>query len=760
MTNELHWQHTLRPVPLDFGGPTHIPFEPVDPSVAGIARFEATAARFAGKIAIDDGTLRLTYDEVLQAVHGLASQLAGLPPGRPIVGLLHNTASFPIVFLAHLQVGIPLIPVDAGDPVDRKLAILREASPSAILLGEGVSAPEGLFASDLPQLRFAIHPGEAIRPPFGTPGLDDLAGIAYTSGSTGRPKGLAFSQRTFLATMADYIAACHINADDRILSLASLSGAGCRDALVALSVGATLRIVDIKCGGVSAVMRALHAERITILAFVPSVLRVLMCLDGAREAFRHLRILDLFGDRTTPADIAIFRDILPPECHIRLSLSSTEATDMFHWFVRREALEDDGALPCGYLAHGKSVALLDENGKPAAAGQDGELVVRGRAVALGIWQGGRLLPGPFVTVPGDPIARIYHTGDVIRLRPDGLAEFVGRRDRQIKIRGLRANLADVEDALRMQPGVADAAVVPRMRDEETALVAYAVAADPSATPDSAAIRAALADDLPAHMIPEALRFLPSIPRLANFKPDYVALTAFDRSAEPAPAAPSTEPIADGRAALAVRHAWDLVFDRRPFDPDLALEDAGGDSLKVLKLLFEIERYLDHVVPLDIFRAGMTARDLAVSLGRVLHAPSPDRSHDDRPVICVVASTDFDIGRLGGLRKTLAGWFNFSIVQPCETVVPEALVHDIVARSGSGLINLVHAGAAAIAPGIHEQLRRRQRDLGLVLLIDTEGNSADHLAPFALTVAADQLFPPHLDDLSVRIIKAYSDSQAR
>jgi acyl-CoA synthetase (AMP-forming)/AMP-acid ligase II len=520
--DELRWNAT-RPVPIDFGGPTDVAFDPFDNGKPGIACFEAMAECHADKIAIDDGTRQLTYRQVRRSVHALMAQIADLPPGRPVVALLHNTAAFPIVFLAHLGAGRALVPVDAGDPLERQMAILRETVPAAILLGEGVTMAEDLFDPSLPRIHMDPDPAEPTVQPVSEVHLNDPAGVAYTSGSTGRPKGLAFSQRQFLMGTAEYADACHINANDRILCLASLSGAGCRDALVALHTGATLRILNIKASGVGAIIRTLDAERITVLSFVPSVLRVLAGLDGASHAFRHLRILDLFGDRTSVADIALLQTILPPECKIRLSLASTEAATMFHWFVRSEALTEGQPVPCGYLAHAVSMALLNESGGPAADGEPGELVVRGRGLALGAWQEGRLLPGSFLPDPDDPEARIFHTGDVIRLRPDGLAEFLGRRDRRIKIRGLRADPTELEDALRMCPGIADVAVVVQSVDDEVSLVAYAVAADPADPPDPGSLRALLAAALPAHMMPAAIRFLPAIPRLPNFKADFVTL---------------------------------------------------------------------------------------------------------------------------------------------------------------------------------------------------------------------------------------------
>src|SRR5262249_49329953 len=152
----------------------------------------------------------------------------------------------------------------------------------------------------------------------------------------------------------------------------------------------------------------------------------------------------------------------------------------------------EGALvPVGYLAPGKQVALVDENGMPVGQGEIGELLVRG-PMAMGGWRAGRLTPGQFLPDPGNDEHRIYATGDLIRLRPDGLAEYAGRRDQKLKIRGLWADLGEVEAALRSVAGVADAVAVPKRRaGQPDSLIAFVVAAADGARPTVRALRRAV-----------------------------------------------------------------------------------------------------------------------------------------------------------------------------------------------------------------------------------------------------------------------------
>jgi acyl-coenzyme A synthetase/AMP-(fatty) acid ligase len=518
---------TGRPVPVDFDGPTDLPFEPLlieHTSQPAIRRFHAMAGRFAGKIAIDDGTTRMTYEQVRGAVNRLAgSILAATPPGAPIAAILENTAAFPIVFLACLMAGRPIIPVDTSYPTERQQAILQECGAAAIILGAGLTLPAGVPES-LPVLDVRLADQPETPEPTIASSIDAPAGVIYTSGSTGRPKGVAFSQRQFLASLAEYVNACHIGPHDRLLGLASLSGASVREAMAALLTGATFHISDLRQSGIGTAIRTLITARITVLAFVPSVMRSFTAIPDAAAALGSLRILDLFGEQVTAEAVASLRSVLPRSCHIRVSLGSTETMILFHWFVPLDLVPTGTGLPCGYLASNMSIAVLDEAGAPVEPNVTGEVVVRSRFIASGMWRDGAVLAGPFQQDADDPACRIFHTGDLIRLRADGLAEFAGRTDRRVKIRGLRADPNDVEAALHRIPGISDCAVVIRTSGDDTAFLAYVVA---SGLTSSRPIRNALREELPPHMMPAEIHLTERIPRLPNFKPDLVALARAD-----------------------------------------------------------------------------------------------------------------------------------------------------------------------------------------------------------------------------------------
>jgi non-ribosomal peptide synthetase component F len=463
MAPHLQW-FTASREPLDHDGPVEVPFDPFEPvwiSRPICERFDQIARRHSEKTAVDDGEICFTYGEIHRASLVLARSIeARVQPGRPVGVLLEHSAFFPIAALACLRTGRPIVPIDQGHPVERNILIAREAGLQAVIFDGLVTDLNGLLQDavwfDVVSSLGVLSDAEPEMAP-----ADGAAFILYTSGSSGQPKGICNNQSAILHRVAQFTNACHLNADDRFVLLSSTGTiAGIRDIFAALLNGATLAIAEPGRVGFDGILRAMDHERITICYAVPALLHSLFQLEGAASAFRHVRVLRLGGDIVWQRDVVLFRAMAPPACHILIGYGSTEAPTLFQWFVPRNWSGGGSRMPCGRLLPDISVALVDERGMTSPSGEIGELIVRSRHLALGYWQDGHLQR----EILENAASSFMKSGDLLRLRDDGLAELVGRTSRLVKIRGQRVDPGEIESVVRGSEEVAEAAVlcVPKM----------------------------------------------------------------------------------------------------------------------------------------------------------------------------------------------------------------------------------------------------------------------------------------------------------
>ena len=278
--------------------------------------------------------------------------------------------------------------------------------------------------------------------------MDQPACVVYTSGSTGRPKGMVNSQRYLLQRVAQSINAAHINAEDRFLTLASLCTiVGVRDTITALLAGASVHLLDPQRSGAREILNILRAERITILFAFPALLRSVIAHAGER-AGDTLRLVRVGGDTTLWSDIDLLRGWLAPESAIQLIYAATEAP-MMQWFVDDSCRTGDRANSHRLSAPRQPPGVDRRVWTQHASGRGGRADRRSPYVALGTLGRGRCADS--MESNGAPPSRLFRTGDLVRQRPDGLLERIGRKDRQIKIRGARVDLEGVEAAFASIP---------------------------------------------------------------------------------------------------------------------------------------------------------------------------------------------------------------------------------------------------------------------------------------------------------------------
>src|SRR5437667_6032931 len=519
--------------PLDWNGPASrvfTRFRDEDLNRPIVEQFERVARRHPNRIAVTDSDTSLSYAELWDGLSGLAETIAGETRPGELIGIVLPTCSmFPLAMLACLAAGRPFVALDPQYPGNWLEQVLEDARPALIIGREDVLggveavAPTArvVHLTGLPQAaRTGWRPTEL--------GVDQPACVVFTSGSTGRPKGIVNSQRNLLQRVVQSINAAHVNAEDRFLTLASLCTiVGVRDTITALLAGASVHLLDPQRVGAREILNVIRAEAITILFAFPALLRSVITCAGERVG-DALRLVRVGGDTTLWSDIDLLRGWLAPESAIQLIYAATEAP-MMQWFVDVSCRTDDGRIPIGYPLPGNRLALIDEYGRNTPPGEVGELIVGSPYVTLGLWVEGHCAADG-IESNGAPACRVFRTGDLVRQRPDGLLERIGRKDRQVKIRGAHVDLDGVEAALRRHRFVRDVGALarPAMKttgaDGEVTLVAYVSARDGAP--------AGLLDDLkelmrsaPPPMRPGRVYLAHKIPRLPSSKLDLRALMA-------------------------------------------------------------------------------------------------------------------------------------------------------------------------------------------------------------------------------------------
>ncbi|MEI9991933.1 MAG: alpha/beta fold hydrolase [Rhizomicrobium sp.] len=590
--------------PLDWNGPVaRAATTQIDLGQPIFELFAKAASRHPDRIALDDGARSLSYAETLAAARALAQRIASETAQGDLVGiLLPSCCDFSVAMLACLAAGRLFVPLDSHYPQAWLAGVVKDCGMAAVI-GRFDDAetdqlvPQGVRRIDLGESK--ISPAV----PFAPVGPDAPAFVLFTSGSTGKPKGIVNSQRALLRRVAQYAEAAHIDETDRFLPLSSeCTIAGLRERFTALLSGATLHLIDVQRAGARAILDRLAG--VTLVYAVPALLRSLTPLGAAPSSLRVLRV---GGEAVLWSDIDALRAWLPPDCRIELGYSSTEAPIM-QWFVPADFPREGERVPLGYPLAGNALAVVGESGEAATPGDAGELVLRSPYVALGRWVDGKVDAGDFPADPNDPSCRIHRTGDLVCLRADGLIDLVGRKDRQIKIRGVRVEPGELEAAIRRRPGIRDVAVYPRRVGAQWWLIAYVVG-------NSVGLKAALRDSLPAALQPQRIHCIDAIPRLASAKLDRTALAALDEDrqrqevecAAPASAAPL------GKTEETVAAIWRRVLKRDRIGRDDDFFDCGGDSLSTLELMFALEEALAVRLPVTAIYAAPTIARLAAAI---------------------------------------------------------------------------------------------------------------------------------------------------
>lgn len=478
------------------------------------------AAEDPGALAAYDGDRRRTRAEVLADVAALAAVIrARIPPRSPVGVRLPDGVDAPIAWLACLAAGCPAVLLDHTDAPERFATIASTSRLAAVISDQPAPGYDVISPSGHPAAPLSIADV-----PQGAPAF-----VVWTSGSTGLPKGIVQSQRSVLFRAGLLIDTGRLGPADRYLSLNAPASMGALlNAVAAFLSGACLHRVDIGRHGLNGVLDRIERSRITALIGVPALYRALCQIDGAAALLTSLRLASSNGDALLAADLAQLRAVLPATCDIQMIYGATE-TQAAMRIVPRDEIPQTPQVPAGAPLAGVDWVIVDDNGLPVPRGEVGELWIRSRYTAIGEWVDGRCVPGRLLPDGPDGVRR-YAMGDLVRMNSAGDFVVVGRKDRQLKLDGHRIEPVEIEAALRAEPDVVDAAVLPLARGTDWCLVAFVAAA--AGSPDGLAgrLRTALAARLPAAMRPRTIHVLDRLPLLPGNKIDADALRRIDADA--------------------------------------------------------------------------------------------------------------------------------------------------------------------------------------------------------------------------------------
>ena len=562
--------------------------------------FDAQVDRTPDAVALVCGDDTWTYTALRAASRRRATELraSGVTRGDVVGVCLDRSAEAIAALISVLDVRAAYVPLDPSWSAERTRFVLEDAGARVVVTPRGVEPAAAIAGRDITTAAWSA----------GDSAGDDVAYLMYTSGSTGEPKAVAVAHRGIVRLVLDN-RQVEFTSADRVLHASPLTfDASTLEIWGALLNGATLVIVPERQPSLGALADTIRRHGISVAWFTADLFQQMV--DAHLESVRAIRRVLTGGDVVSPAHA---RRVLESRSNVVINGYGPTENTTFTTCHRMSSPDEVGAtVSIGRPIANTTTYVLDGHRRPVPIGVPGELYTGGAGVARGYWRRPALTAERFVADPFDRSAgaTLYRTGDRVRYHADGRLEFLGRVDRQIKIRGFRVELEEIEAALAKCPDVAEAVVEVHTSPRGKRLVAYVVPGRSEVS--TSALASQLANVLPDYMVPSIFVTLDALPRTTAGKIDRRALPAPDETTRhhAGPAVAPRTPVEELLHGL-----WAEVLrtdaDRIGVDDDFF--SIGGHSLLAMQLVARIHAVLGCDLPVRTIFEARTIAALAARL---------------------------------------------------------------------------------------------------------------------------------------------------
>ncbi|AVH71771.1 non-ribosomal peptide synthetase [Nostoc sp. 'Lobaria pulmonaria (5183) cyanobiont'] len=516
-----------------------IKFDKKDVELSVPERFQKQVDMHPEHIAVKTGEHVFTYNALNQFANRIARAILtkrehlrrskAERQAEPIAMLFESGAPIIAAILGVLKVGKFYVPLDTSLPQTRISYILKDSQAGLLLTdSRNISFAKklqisGLEILNIDEIDFSIS-CENLDLPLQP---DNFAYIIYTSGSTGQPKGVIQNHRYVLHLTMNYTNSSHICANDKLALLYSPNFAGAvRDIFCSLLNGATLLPYNVKQEGLIGLSSWLKQQEITIFFAVATMFRHFVNTLTQQDKFPKLRLIQVGSETVYKKDVELYKQHFSDDCIFVANLGGSEISPIRQYFVDQETEITGSTVPAGYAVEDHEVLLIDDQGKLVEFNQIGEIVVRSRYLFCGYWQRPDLTEAVLFKDVQEENKLLYKTGDLGCMLPDGCLLHLGRKDFQVKVRGYRIDVSEVEMALINTNLIREAAVV--ASPDHLGLRAYIVPLVPQQALSLRELRSLLLKSLPDYMVPSTFMTLEALPLTPNGKVDRLGLPAFSQ----------------------------------------------------------------------------------------------------------------------------------------------------------------------------------------------------------------------------------------